>query len=102
MHAGTAIQVEARREILSEPVNSSSVPRTMPAGTPRKMTPRKTKQSPAVTTAFVPGMCAGSIPEMTTRLIRTRSCAHCTALYDRHAYAPHPSASAPAATSAAQ
>jgi hypothetical protein len=70
------MRVEARLALRRELAKSSSAPSTIPAGTPRKMTPRKTKVSPAVTTTFVPGTRAGSIPEMTTRLARTTNCAH--------------------------
>src|SRR5437868_4905626 len=102
MHAGAAIQLDARRDVRSELVKRSSAPRTIAAGTPKKITPRKMKQSPAVTHAFVPGTRTGRMPEMTTRLMRTRSCAHCAAPKERQPYTPHAKTSAPADTTAHQ
>src|SRR3954470_22741698 len=99
MHAGAAIQLVARRDVLSELVNASSAPRTTHAGTPRKIAPRKMKQSPAVRLAFVPGMRTGCTPETTTRLASTTSCAHCAGPNRRQLPRPHASTSAPAATS---
>src|SRR5437868_2833806 len=102
MQAGAAIQLVARREVERELVNESIAPRTTPAGTPRKITPRKMKQSPAVTLAFVPGMRTGSTPPTTTRLARARSCAHCAGPNARQFHAPQARTSAPAATTAPQ
>src|SRR5947209_1909581 len=102
MHAGAAIQLVTRRVVLKELVNRSSAPRTIAAGTPRKIAPRKMKQSPAVTLAFVPGMRTGIMPEMTTRLASTSSCAHCAAPNERQQYTPHAKTSAPNATTTHQ
>ena len=102
MQAGAAIQLVARREVLRELVNRSIAPRTTAAGTPRKIAPRKMKQSPAVTLAFVPGMRTGSMPPMRTRLARTSSCAHCAGANERQRHAPHAKTSAPVATIAPQ
>src|SRR2546423_11854261 len=102
MHAGAAIQLDARLDVLSELVNRSSAPRTTAAGTPKKIAPRKMKQSPAVTLAFVPGMRTGRMPAMTTRLPRTRSCAQRAAPRERQPDRPHAKTSAPAATTAPQ
>src|ERR1043166_980774 len=95
MKAGAAIQLDARREVLKELVNESTAPRTTAAGTPRKIAPRKMKQSPAVTLAFVPGMLTGSMPPMTTRLASTSSSAHCGPPNARKRHTPHAKTSAP-------
>src|ERR1700749_3130060 len=102
MHAGAAIQLVARREVLSALVSASIAPRTTQAGTPRKVAPRKMKRPPAVRLAFVPGMRTGCTPETTTRLASTTSCAHCAGPKLRQLQKPHASTSAPAATTAHQ
>src|ERR1041385_7208322 len=98
MQAGAAIQLVARREVLSELVKASSAPRTTHAGTPSETARRKIKQSPAVRLAFVPGMRTGCTPETTTRLASTTSCAHCAGPKLIQLPKPHASTSAPAAT----
>src|ERR1700752_1456538 len=102
MQAGAAIQLVARREVESELVNESIAPRTTPAGTPRKIAPRKMKQSPAVMLAFVPGMRTGTMPEMTTSPADPSSRAHCPAPNERQLHSPQAKTQAPAETTANQ